>query len=138
MPGPTTRDMACPTCGVPKGKACRSGRGKPLSDEHTARRLISVREAANQGITRLRKPIWANPFDHLKIDLPDGELGPWVHFYSPANLSINGRDPVDILIGTILTPAVGLDSPEFKPYTGPLLDSEAYQKEVSRFGRFPI
>jgi len=30
--------------------------------------LISIRQAAKQGISRLRKPIWALPMDHLKID----------------------------------------------------------------------
>jgi hypothetical protein len=60
--------------------------------------LISIVEAAAAGIDKLRKPNWANPMDHLKIDIVNGEPGPWGHLYSPANEEINGRNPVDLLL----------------------------------------
>ena len=60
-------------------------------------KLISINQAAAQGIDRLRQPRWANPEDYLKIDIIDGRPGPWLHLYSPANQAINGRNPVDML-----------------------------------------
>lgn len=50
---------------------------------------ISIEDAAAKGIERIRKEIWANPMDHLKIDIIGGCPGPWVHLYSPANSAIN-------------------------------------------------
>jgi hypothetical protein len=32
--------------------------------------MISLNQAAKLGIERLRKPIWANAFDHFKLDIP--------------------------------------------------------------------
>lgn len=98
--------------------------------------LISINEAAARGIERLRKPTWANPCDHLKIDvLRDGDAdkpGPWTHLYTPFNKECNGRDPVDILCVT-----QGMDYTEhcWVPYTGPLPDSEEYKAAVAAFAR---
>lgn len=78
----------------------------------------------------MRKPIWSNPFDHIKIDIFDGRPGQWIHVFSPANKEINGRDPVDLLAGTELTP---LDAAELEIYDGPLPDSDEYQKAVKAF-----
>lgn len=60
--------------------------------------MISINQAAAQGIDRLRQPIWANAEDYLKIDIIDGKAGPWGHLYSPINEAINGRNPVDMLL----------------------------------------
>lgn len=129
----TTREIKCPTCGAEAGKMCRSvKRGKPMPDNHTARRLISINEAARLGHVRLRKPRWANPFDHLKIDVIDGQIGPWLHLYAPFNRECNGRDPVDMLS---LEHRPSFDSVEFEVYTGPLPQSDAYRQEVERFRR---
>jgi hypothetical protein len=86
--------------------------------------LISINEAVRAGQSRLRKPKWANPLDHIKIDLIDGRMGPWLHIYSPFNKDCNGRDPVDILA---ITERGSFDSPEFVVYDGPLPDSEEYR-----------
>lgn len=92
--------------------------------------LISIAQAAEQGIARLRKPTWANPFDHLKIDTIDGSPGPWLHLYSPFNKECNGRDPVDML-------GFGSDyeAKEFEPYTGSLPDSDEYKTAQEAFLR---
>lgn len=128
---PKTKDIRCPTCGAPPGKLCRSlESNKPLSDCHTARRLISINEAVKLGYARLRKPKWSNSMDHIKLDLIDGSLGPWIHVYCPYNKEINGRDPVDILG---ITQQDSFDTPEFEVYDGPLPDSEVYKAEVARF-----
>lgn len=91
-------------------------------------RIMSVAEAAALGIERIRLPRWANPMDHLKIDIIGGNvgLGPWMHLYSPINLACNGRDPFSFLW------AKGYDLHEraYIAYDGPLPDSEEYRKEA--------
>ncbi len=60
--------------------------------------LISINEAAARGIDKLRQPRWANQEDYLKIDIIEGKAGPWGHLYSPANMAINGKNPVDMML----------------------------------------
>lgn len=129
----TTREIACPTCGAEPGKTCVSVRaGKPLPDNHAARSLLSINQAAAWGIDRVRRPIWANPLDHLKIDIIDGQPGPWLHLFAPFNKECNGRDPVDIL-AIIGPPPIDLDEAVFVPYHGALPTSEEYQREVASY-----
>ncbi len=92
--------------------------------------MISINEAAKQGICRLRKEVWSDPCDHLKLDLigSEGGLGPWFHLYAPFNLRCNGRDPVDILCMQF-----DLDCKEWLPYEGPLPDSDEYKARVADF-----
>lgn len=129
----TSKEVPCPTCGAKAGKNCVSLRaGKPLPDMHRDRRLLSCRQAAKLGIERLRKPIWANPLDHVKIDIIDGDLGPWMHFYAPFNQECNGCDPVDILWA--MNPDwTNPDAEGLAIYDGPLPDSEEYQAAVRRY-----
>lgn len=131
----TTRDIKCPTCGVPAGKACISVKaGKPIADMHRSRSrdLISINEAVRRGVQRLRKPVWANRFDHLKIDIIDGQIGPWLHLYAPFNTQCNGRDPVNMLA---FEHQASFDTQEFAIYDGPLPESEEYRAEVASFAR---
>jgi hypothetical protein len=86
---------------------------------------MSFAEAAAAGIDRLRMPHWAGPMDHVKIDIIAGKPGPWVHNFCPANVEINGRDPVDVLIIHVSADA------RFVRYDGPLPDSEAYRAEAA-------
>lgn len=60
--------------------------------------LMSINEAIANGICLLRKPVWAFPEEHIKIDIVDGQLGPWIHLYSPSNMTLNRRNPVNLLI----------------------------------------
>jgi hypothetical protein len=92
---------------------------------------ISLNDAVAKGIVRLREPRWANPLDHLKIDIIDGQLGPWLHLFAPFNKTCNGRDPVDMLSFQF---AGALDAKDFVPYEGPLPDSAEYQRAVQAFG----
>lgn len=129
----TTREIPCPTCGAPAGKGCVSVKaGKPLPDMHRDRRLLSCRQAAAMGINRLRKPIWANSLDHVKIDIIDGTLGPWMHLFSPFNMECNGHDPVDIL-WPMNKDWVNPDAEELAVYDGHLPDSEEYRAAVQRY-----
>lgn len=66
--------------------------------------------------------------DHLKIDIINGQAGPWTHLYSPFNKKCNGRDPIEI-------PAFSMDyeSAEFTPYEGPTPDSQEYKMEEAEF-----
>lgn len=90
--------------------------------------LISVTQAAKQGIERIRRPIWANQLDHLKIDIIDGVPGPWLHLYCPFNKECNGRDPVNVLCIDS-----DYDAKEYEPYTGPLPDSDEYKAAQAAF-----
>jgi hypothetical protein len=89
---------------------------------------LSVNEAAARGIERLRKPIWANKLDHLKIDIVDGKPGPWLYLWAPFNTECNGRDPVESFAYQW-----DLDFPEFEIYAGPLPSSAEYQAAVKAF-----
>jgi hypothetical protein len=93
--------------------------------------MISLNEAAKWGIERIRKPIWATPEDHLKIDIVDGKPGPWVHLFAPFNTECNGRDPVDVL--WILQWPDSADVQEFEPYRGPLPNSPEYLEKVEAY-----
>lgn len=131
MAAKTTKDIKCPTCSAPVGVACRSVKsGKHLPDTHAARRLISINEAVKLGHPRLRKLIWANPFDHIKLDLIDGVMGPWIHLFAPFNKECNGHDPVDILA---FSQRASFDNPEFAIYDGPLPSSDEYKAAVAKF-----
>lgn len=92
--------------------------------------LISIQQAAKQGIERIRRPSWADPMDHLKIDIINDRPGPWLHLYGPSNNEINRRDPVDML-GLYYD----LNLEEFVPYTGPLPDSEEYKSAQMEYAR---
>jgi hypothetical protein len=94
--------------------------------------MISIADAASQGIDRVRLPKWANALDHLKIDIIDGKPGPWLHLYAPFNKECNGKDPVTFLwmLGPMKTD-IGVQ--EFEPYAGPLPDSDEYRAEAARF-----
>lgn len=93
-------------------------------------RLISLNQALGDGIERLRRPIWANRMDHIKLDLyPGGSHGPWIHLYAPFNLWCNGRDPVDLLWMDV----GDCDAEEWIPYEGPLPDSVDYKTAVRSY-----
>lgn len=90
--------------------------------------MISIRQAAAQGISRLRMPMWASTLDHLKIDIVNGKPGPWAHLYCPSNISVNGRDPIDILcIVGINEFHVDPDLEIYEPHIGPTHESQEYK-----------
>lgn len=90
--------------------------------------LISIHEAAAAGIERLRKPMWATPEDHLKIDIVDGKAGPWTHLYAPFNLACNTKDPVDVVCLYVDYRII-----EWEPYTGPIAGSNEYKAAQDRY-----
>lgn len=101
--------------------------------------MFSLNDAVKRGISRVRQPNWANPMDHLKIDVfPDGTHGPWIRLYSTQNKAINGRDPVSFLWVTGLPgyPNIDPDAKGLYAYTGPLPDSEEYKREEAEFTAF--
>lgn len=93
-------------------------------------KLISINEAARRGIERLRLPRWADKMDHIKIDIVDGRLGPWLHLWCPFNTECNGRDPVDQLLSSDWC-----DEPEWEVYRGPLPDSDEYKARADEFAK---
>jgi hypothetical protein len=93
--------------------------------------MISIQDAAARGIERVRKPIWADPLDHIKIDIVEGKPGPWLHLWCPFNKECNGRDPVDAFAYQW-----DLSVAEFEPYDGPLPQSDEYAAAAKRFEGF--
>lgn len=89
-------------------------------------KLISMEEAALTGITRVRKSVWADPMDHLQIDVVNGKLSPWVKLYCPINVGVNGADPM-----TMSSTEDDRRSKIYEPYTGPLPDSPEYKKSAA-------
>ncbi|MES1979595.1 MAG: hypothetical protein V4451_16255 [Pseudomonadota bacterium] len=91
-------------------------------------KLISINQAAAQGIERVRLPVWKNQFNHLKIDVINGKPGPWTRLYSPMNKGLGNKEPVGMLF--II---VNYDAKDYLPYNGDLPDSEAYKAEEAHF-----
>ncbi len=60
--------------------------------------LISIREAAHRGITKVRLDKWTNPDDYMELTIVDGLLGPWVKLWSPINEVIGATNPQKLLI----------------------------------------
>jgi len=85
--------------------------------------VISINEAVQQGIMRLRMPRWAFPEDHIELSIVNGLLGPWVKLWSPGNEIIGEPNPKDILW-------VGQNNNEqiYEPYEGPLPEKGADEK----------
>ncbi|MGI4793759.1 MAG: hypothetical protein ACRYG8_06660 [Janthinobacterium lividum] len=92
--------------------------------------LLSIFDAAERGIERLRQTNWTNPLDHIKLDIIDGKPGPWVHLWCPFNKECNGCDPLDLLITMW---GVNTRDRCLVAYTGPLPNSVEYLAEVARF-----
>ena len=119
MPGPRKKE--------------RDARYQQTLREHADKnRRVSIAEAAAKGIERVRLPEWANPLDHIKIDIVDGCPGPWGHLFAPFNRECNGRDPVDFLIA-IGPMKIDILERAFLPYVGPLPTSDEYQKAVAQY-----
>lgn len=91
-------------------------------------KLLTIRQAAEKGIERVHAKKWANPLDHLKINVACGALLPWSQFYSPMNMAMLGCDPKELLITQ-----VGPNRAEWEPYLGPLPDSDEYKAAVAAF-----
>lgn len=63
-----------------------------------AHRLISINDAVARGHTKLRMDHWANPDDYMEFMIIDGQLGPWVKLWSPANDIVGHKNPHVMLI----------------------------------------
>lgn len=59
---------------------------------------MTLQEAVDKGVARLRQPQWVNDTDYIKIDILKGnKLGPWFHLYSPINKQIGNSNPLSHL-----------------------------------------
>lgn len=84
--------------------------------------LISINDAAARGTDRVRMPRWANQFDHIKIVILDGTVGPWANLFAPFNVKCNGHDPQELR----LTEA-DCNECVYVPYDGALPGSDEYR-----------
>lgn len=85
--------------------------------------LISIRDAAAQGVRNVRLDKWANPRDHIEIPILDdkGTIGPWFKLWSPANEVIGQKDPQQLLV----TMMGDLDDKIWRPYVEPKTEDAA-------------
>jgi hypothetical protein len=77
---------------------------------------MTLQEAAQKGIARLRLPHWSFKNAYVRQDiLPSGLVGPWLHLFSPdEQKAIGVETPQTFLrLGSF-------DEARFEEYTGPL------------------
>ena len=68
---------------------------------------MTIQDALAQGITRLRRPMWANPNAYILID-----KGPWAKLYDQPYQSLFGEPtPQKVL-------HIHDDCVDYEPYTG--------------------
>jgi hypothetical protein len=86
---------------------------------------MTLKEAAEKGIARLRLPHWAFSNAYVRQDLmPDGHggwlVGPWLNLFSPDEQKAIGVETpqATLRLGEI-------DNHEFVEYTGPLAPQDA-------------
>jgi hypothetical protein len=70
--------------------------------------LISINEAIDRRITKVRLPIWATPSDHLELHITEsGHIGPWVKLWSIHNEMCEQENPHALLyMSAIKDPSV--------------------------------
>lgn len=76
---------------------------------------MTLREAANKGITKLRLPHWISPHAYLEIDIaPDGYPRVWGRLYDgPTQKVIGAETPQNV-------PLVGDTSEDWEEYSEPI------------------
>lgn len=74
---------------------------------------MTLTEAAKAGISRIRRPMWADEKAYARIDLVgDGKLGPWLHLYDRgAQTAIGQPTPQDVM-------CIGDTTDDYVEYTG--------------------
>jgi len=79
---------------------------------------MTLVEAFEQGIQRVRQPRWLNKTTYLKLDFISSDLGdslsPWGHLYDPTQKALGYPKPQDF-------PIIGeLSNNVYEEYVGPL------------------
>ena len=74
---------------------------------------MRLSEAAALGISRVRRPMWADAKAYAKIDLVgDGMMGPWLHLYDRGiQNAIGEATPQEMM-------CVGDTTDDYEEYTG--------------------
>ena len=74
---------------------------------------MTLAEAAKAGISRIRRPMWADEKAYARIDLVgDGMMGPWLHLYDRgAQSAIGEPTPQDVI-------AIGDTTEDYVEYKG--------------------
>ena len=88
--------------------------------------MISINDAVDDGLTRLRKPNWAHPYDHIEIasvtELPLAKL------YSPAMRYI-----IDGMEGGMSLKLTDFVTAEWQEYFGPTPGSKEWKRVEALF-----
>lgn len=90
---------------------------------------MTLRQAAEKGIARLRKREWADPGDYMKITLIGELIGPWGELYAPIQEVLGHERPQRFLL-------IGNKDDDWEPYEGPLLETAASRGD-SESGEVP-
>lgn len=65
---------------------------------HQIANKMTIQEAVDNGISRIRRPEWNNLLTYLKLDIIEGKLGPWVHLYARMEQEVmNQETPTSML-----------------------------------------
>jgi hypothetical protein len=88
---------------------------------------MTIKEAIEQGIPRLRDPKWAQEVAYIKIDLlqinpnkPEFNCGPWFHLYEPETQKIMGEPTPQDMLFTLFD----MHEAGWEAYTGPICEGD--------------
>jgi hypothetical protein len=75
---------------------------------------MTLGEAARQGIRRVRRPMWADPQDYMRIHVASRHYGPCGELFARRTQeAVNEPTPQRVFI-------LGDDFTDYEPYAGPL------------------
>ena len=81
---------------------------------------MTLNQAVELGISRVRRPIWANPKAYVRIDLVGkGMIGPWLHLYDRGFQELMGDTTPQSILNT------GDTTSDYEEYTGELDKADA-------------
>ncbi len=90
---------------------------------------MTIKEALNQRIPRVRLAKWANPGAYLRLPLmADGAFGPWAELYDKW-----GQDACEIREGSQrVCVLLGDHGEDYEPYTGAASEMEKHPENYAR------
>ena len=93
---------------------------------------MTIQEALDQRIPRVRKPVWANPQAYLRLPLrPGGAIGPWAELYDDlCQAEVIQVRPGSQRLCPMLPEIAGDDG--YERYTGPVSPFEQDKQNLAR------
>lgn len=75
---------------------------------------MTIDEAVENGISRVRRPMWSNPNAYVRLDLVDGGRGPWLRLYDRTSQEAIGEPTPQV------APCFNDSLTDYEEYTGPI------------------